>query len=93
MTRYYFDLHGADETVQDQEGIKCADAWAISAMAARILTQIAAEEVRIDERTKLFVSVRDEAGRIVHVSTLTLSSRCLSVPIAMATTDCASVAA
>jgi hypothetical protein len=93
MARYFFDLHDADGSMPDYEGTECAGAHVVSALAARILSEIASSDAQPDEQRNLFMSVRDESGRIAHVATLTLTNTWLAAPVRADPADCAADAA
>ena len=75
MPRYFFDTYD-DEHFQDDEGHECANFEAARLMAMRSL----AEAVRwsapsASDRQSIRVLIRDEAGRHVYTTTLTLDGR------------------
>ncbi|WP_162560535.1 DUF6894 family protein [Methylobacterium durans] len=82
MSRYFFDLHDEQLTHHDTDGTICADDREVSAMATRVLAEIAAHEPLRAGQKKLFVTVRDEAARVVYTSALNITGSWLRSPIA-----------
>ncbi|MER2266132.1 hypothetical protein ABS774_13700 [Methylobacterium oxalidis] len=66
--------------MRDTVGIECADENAIGRSTSRLLAEIAVSEPIASGRKTLLASVRDEAGRVVYVSTLTLTATRISAP-------------
>ncbi|GEP06799.1 DUF6894 family protein [Methylobacterium oxalidis] len=81
MPRYFFDVGDERSTDHDAEGTICADEQAVSTTAKRILTDIAADEPLQAGQTKLFATVRDEAGRVVYTAALNITGSWLQVPM------------
>jgi hypothetical protein len=71
MPRFYFDLDDAEFTILDEEGGVYADRKQAMAAASRTMGMMAAEAPAIGERT-MRIHVRDDAGRLIYRSELTV---------------------
>jgi hypothetical protein len=74
MTRYFFDIHDAQLSVRDDEGVECADRNAVSAEALRALCQIAEDHPDRYVGGKLRTTVRDAKGRTVLTASISLTA-------------------
>lgn len=59
MSRYYFDIHNGDGSTRDHEGIELLSKVDASREAMRILTAIAADEIRETDLVSIVITVRD----------------------------------
>jgi hypothetical protein len=73
MARYFSDLDNGKTKYIDSVGTELADITMVPSEAIGFLTAIA-KDVRDDSDLNLVVSVRDEMGRIIFTTTLTLQS-------------------
>ncbi|WP_336492003.1 DUF6894 family protein [Methylobacterium nigriterrae] len=74
MARYFFDFHGLDRLVRDDEGTECANPRALSSEALRALCQIAGERPEQYADQQLNVVVRDSRDRTVFTASLNLAA-------------------
>lgn len=77
MSRYYFDLHNGDGPLKDEHGTEIASRSGIPREVAKILLEVARDELPICDRATISVTVRDENGQPVSVSSLTFSNEWL----------------
>lgn len=75
MSRYYFDLHNGDGPLKDEHGTEIALRSSIPREVAKILLEVARDELPLCDRTT--ISVREENGQPVCVSSLTFSNEWL----------------
>lgn len=76
MARYFFDLHNGDGPIRDNEGMELAS-WAdVLREMARILVDIARDELPAGERTIISLTVRSEE-RPISVASLAFSNEWL----------------
>ena len=73
MPRYFFDVDNGGH-VPDETGAECRSLDEVRAGAVRTLTSIASEEATQQDRHFASVIARDEQGRAVLSTTLTLTS-------------------
>lgn len=74
MSRYYFDLHNGDGPLRDDEGLELDTRRSVNRQVARILAEIARDEMPTHDRAVINLKVRDEAGKIVSFASLTFQS-------------------
>jgi len=74
MTRYYFDLHNGDGQTRDEQGMDLPSPQSASKEVARILADVARDELATADRVIVAVKVRDQEGRIVSVATLAFTN-------------------
>jgi len=74
MARYFFDIHDAQISVRDDEGVECADRGAVSAEALRALCEIAADHPDRYVGGKLRATVRDAKDRAVLTASISLTA-------------------
>lgn len=77
MARYYFDLHNGDGPTTDNDGLNLPSKESVTRHVARILTDIARDEMPTEDQAVISVKVRDDSGKIVSVASLTFSSQWL----------------
>jgi hypothetical protein len=73
MPRYFFDLINGEGPMRDDEGVELPDSDAVRREAAKIVTDIARDEVPKEQAVKIVVNVRDEADAKVFVGQLQYS--------------------
>jgi hypothetical protein len=73
MSRYYFDLCNGDGPTNDNEGMELSSRESVTRQISRILVDIARDELPREERSVIEVKVRNEAGKVVSVASLTFS--------------------
>ncbi|WP_040854014.1 hypothetical protein [Phyllobacterium sp. YR531] len=78
MHRYYFDLHNGDHT-RDDVGLELPSREHVTREVARILTDVARDELA-GAKGVVSITVRDENGHPISVSSLTYSSEWLDEP-------------
>ncbi len=76
MTRYFFDLHNGDGPIRDNDGMELASRAAVLREMAKILVDIARDELPAGERTIISVTVRTKE-RPVSVASLAFSNEWL----------------
>lgn len=74
MKRYFFDLHNGDGPTTDDCGIELATKRDIANYVARILLDIARDELREQDRAMMSVTVRDNEGNTISVASLTFDN-------------------
>lgn len=79
MSRYYFDLHNGDGPLRDDHGIEISSKGGVVREVAKILLEVARDELPVCDRTIISVTVRDEQGQPISVSSLTFSNEWLDV--------------
>ena len=77
MNRYFFDLHNGNGLTRDDEGVEIASRETIAQEVARILVDVAREELPAGNRTVISVTVRNEAGKTISTASLTFDSQWL----------------
>jgi hypothetical protein len=77
MNRYFFDLHNGDGPIRDEHGTELPSRSTIPREIARILLDIARDELPVGDRTVISVTVRDESGRAISVASLTYNNEWL----------------
>lgn len=77
MNRYFFDLHNGDGPIRDDQGTQLPSRETIPREIARILIDIARDELPMGDRTVISVTVRDESGRAISVASLTYNNEWL----------------
>ncbi|WP_160003395.1 hypothetical protein [Rhizobium sp. 18055] len=77
MSRYYFDLHNGDGPLKDEHGTELSSRAGIPTEVAKILLEIARDELPTCDHATISVTVRDESGRPVSVSSLTFRNEWL----------------
>jgi hypothetical protein len=70
MSHYYFDLHNGDGPLQDEDGTELTSRCDIVREAAKILLDVARDELPSADRAPISITVRDEDGKTISVSTL-----------------------
>lgn len=76
MARYFFDLHDGDGPIRDNEGMELASRADVLREMARILVDIARDELPTGERTIISLTVRSEE-RPISVASLAFSNEWL----------------
>lgn len=76
MARYFFDLHNGDGPMRDNEGMELASRADVLKEMARILVDIARDELPAGERTIISLTVRTEE-RPISVASLAFSNEWL----------------
>ena len=76
MARYFFDLHNGDGPIRDDAGTELASRDEVLKEMARILVDIARDELPAGERTIISVTVRSEE-RPISVASLAFSNEWL----------------
>jgi hypothetical protein len=79
MSRYYFDLHNGDGPLRDETGVEIASRTGVLQEVARIMLGIARDELPTLDRAVISVTVRDEKGEPISVSTLTFNNEWIKV--------------
>ncbi|PYE29302.1 hypothetical protein C8J38_101443 [Rhizobium sp. PP-WC-2G-219] len=74
MSRYFFDLHNGDGPVLDEEGQEMASRKSVAMEVARILGDIARDEMPETCNGTIALTVRDDTGRTITVARLTFSN-------------------
>jgi hypothetical protein len=77
MARYFFDLHNGDGPIRDNEGMELASRADVLREMARILVDIARDELPAGERTIISLTVRSEE-RPISVASLAFSNEWLA---------------
>jgi len=77
MSRYYFDLHNGDGPTCDNEGMELSSRDSVTRQITRILVDVARDELPCEDRAVISVKVRDEAGKVVSVASLTFNNEWL----------------
>jgi hypothetical protein len=72
--RYFFDLHNGDGPTTDDCGIELATKREIARQIARILLDIARDELPEQDRAMMSVTVRDADGKTISVASLTFDN-------------------
>jgi hypothetical protein len=76
MARYFFDLHNGDGPIKDNEGVELASRADVLREMARILVDVARDELPVAERTIISLTVRTE-GRPISVASLAFTNEWL----------------
>ena len=76
MARYFFDLHNGDGPIRDDAGTELASRDEVLKEMARILVDVARDELPAGERTIISVTVRSEE-RPISVASLAFSNEWL----------------
>lgn len=74
MSRYYFDLHNGDGPLKDEEGLELETRESVNRQVARILADLARDEMPTHDRAVISLKVRNEAGQVVSFASLTFQS-------------------
>ena len=74
MSRYFFDLHNGDGPTRDEEGLELPSRALISKELARILLDVAHDELPDLDRAVISITVRNETGDAVSVASLTFNN-------------------
>jgi hypothetical protein len=77
MARYYFDLHNGDGPTTDTEGMELESRKSVTSHVARILTDVARDEMPSEDRAVISIKVRDEKGKVISVASLTFNNEWL----------------
>ncbi|CAN7693488.1 hypothetical protein LJR098_002380 [Rhizobium sp. LjRoot98] len=77
MTRYFFDIDNGDGFIPDQMGKNLDRNVEITDEIAQIVTDISNDEINGRDDFRVKVSVRDEAGNPIAVSTMTFATEWL----------------
>jgi hypothetical protein len=71
MPRYYFDLHNGDGPLKDNDGLEIASRDGVAKEVSRILADIARDEMPAQDKNVISLKVRNEAGKVISISSLT----------------------
>jgi hypothetical protein len=74
MSRYFFDLHNGDGPTLDEEGQEMTSRASVAMEVARILGDIARDEMPDTQNGTIALTVRDESGRTITIARLTFSN-------------------
>lgn len=74
MSRYFFDLHNGDGPTVDDEGLELPDMPTVRKQVARLLTDVARDELPTEDRAVISVKVRDPGGNVIFVTSLTFNT-------------------
>lgn len=77
MQRYFFDLSNGDDFTRDDDGRELPSRTAISREIAKILLEVAQDEIVNLDYVRASVTVRDNAGRTVSRSSLIMNNEWL----------------
>lgn len=77
MSRYFFDLHNGDGPLSDDQGTECASLELVRNEAAKILLDVARDEMVAADTAVISITVRDADGLAILVSSITLSNEWL----------------
>ncbi|ACS40441.1 MULTISPECIES: DUF6894 family protein [Methylobacteriaceae] len=72
MPRYFFDFSDANGKVFDRDGLDLADREAVREEVSATLSELARDLPPGEDRTTLIARVRDEAGGVLLIATLSL---------------------
>ena len=75
--RFYFDLHNGDGPTRDMHGVELASRETIPKEVTRILLDIARDEMPINGRAVISVTVRDNLGKPISVASLMFTNEWL----------------
>jgi len=73
MPRYFFDVINGEGPMRDDEGVELADLDAVRSEVAKIVTDLARDEVPKEQAVDIVVNARDEADAKVFVGKLQYS--------------------
>lgn len=73
MSRYFFDLQNGDEATRDDQGVELHSRASVQKEIARILLDVARDEIPEQERVIVSVVVRDGCGKVISVANLTFN--------------------
>lgn len=73
MPHYFFDINDHDLSHRDDEGSEWPSRDAARAHAMRILSDIARDEARRQDRLNLFVTIRDQGRAVLAVASLAVA--------------------
>jgi len=76
MARYFFDLHNGDGPIRDNEGTELESRAEVVREMARILVDVARDELPAGERTIISLTVRS-GERPISVASLAFSNEWL----------------
>ena len=74
MNRYFFDLDNGDGLLRDEQGTELQSREFVSREIARILLDVARDEIPVADRSVISLVVRDEAGATVSFASLTFNN-------------------
>jgi len=74
MQRYFFDLQNGDGFTKDDEGRELPSRKAINLEIAKILLDVAQDEMGSIDHMNVTVTVRDDAGKTVSLASLTMNN-------------------
>ncbi|KAA0687986.1 hypothetical protein DTW90_33065 [Neorhizobium sp. P12A] len=74
MKRYFFDLHNGDGPTTDDCGLELETRGDISRHVAKILLDVARDELREQDRVLMSVTVRDAEGKTISVAALAFNN-------------------
>ena len=77
MSRYFFDLHNSDGPTVDNDGMELPDRSSISKQVARILVDVARDELPSEDRAIISIKVRNSCGAVIAVTSLTFNTEWL----------------
>ena len=80
MPRFFFDINDGDRETPDREGTVLADAKAARDAAIAILPDLAREELPDGDRRVFVCKLRDEAGTVLFIATLSLVAEWVTDP-------------
>ncbi|MGX7707575.1 DUF6894 family protein [Methylobacterium sp. Gmos1] len=73
MPHYFFDINDHDLSHRDDEGSEWPNRDAARAHAMRILSDIARDEARRQDRLHLFVTIRDRDRHVLAIASLAVA--------------------
>jgi len=74
VSRYFFDLHNGDGPTVDDEGLELPDRPSVRRQVARLLTDVARDELPTEDRAVISVKVRNGEGKVIAVTSLTFDT-------------------
>ena len=76
MPRYYFDLSSREGFTRDRVG-QALDESDMKTMVARVIVEIASDEMPLGDDESISITVRDESDRPIYTASLTFRSSAL----------------
>ncbi|MBW6425237.1 hypothetical protein KX729_27790 [Rhizobium sp. XQZ8] len=67
MPRYFFDIVNGQGPMRDDEGVELLDPETVRKVAARIVSDLARDEMPGEQAVEITVNVRDESDRKVFI--------------------------
>lgn len=77
MSRYFFDLHNGDGPTVDSEGMELPDRMSMRKQVARILADVARDELPTEDRAVISIKIRNSEGVVIAVTSLTFATEWL----------------